>query len=382
VTEFRILQLCTAFPPGGVQRHILDVSAWLRARNWRVAFGGTPGAWMNEEIDPEFFSVDIASVAAYGGALPRRVVAAHATARRLRQILKQEHFDLIHTHDSAPALVAKLASFDMKIPIALTFHGAEPKRVREFGMIAKRCADHVLTPSRMSADELAEVSGIPREKIHATGLGVHQPPAMKDADILSLRRRFLGEGDTLIVSIARLAHQKAIDHLVAVAKRVHARHPGARFVIVGDGPQRREAETWIREAGLGGVVKLAGASNIAHLFLAASDIFFLPSRWESLPITIVEAFRASLPVVATDTGGVKELVDDSVGAVTPVGDIDALTERLSAFVSDKALRSACAAAAQKRSREDRFDPDAVNQKMADLYLEMISPARDQRRANG
>jgi len=368
----KILQLCTDFPPGGIQRHVLDIAAWLRERDWEVGFAGARGGWMNEEIDSEFHHLALDDVAVQGGRLPKRMVAAQREARRLRSILKSEQFDLVHAHETAPALVARLATIGMKTPIALTFHGAEPERVKEFGMIAKRCADYVLTPSRNSADELSRASGIPRDKIRATGLGVHKPPAMKDSEIAALRDQLLAGGDTLVISIARLAHQKAIDHLIAVAFRIHKEFPGARFVVVGDGPQKAEVERWISDAGLNGVVILAGRTNTPHIYLAAADIFFLPSRWESLPISIVEAFRAGLPVIATDTGGVSELVDGTVGHACKVGDIDALTMHLGELVGDCSKRSARAATALERSREDRFDPDAVNQKMADAYEYMIA----------
>ncbi|MEZ5922145.1 MAG: glycosyltransferase [Parvularculaceae bacterium] len=168
---------------------------------------------------------------------------------------------------------------------------------------------------------------------------------------------------------------KGIDHLVAVASRIHKEFPGARFVIVGDGSQRAEGGLWIREAGLEGVVILAGRSDAPHVYLAAADIFFLPSRWESLPISIVEAFRAGLPVIATDTGGVNELVDDSVGYVCKVGDITELTARLGELIRTPLRRSACATAALERSREERFDTDAVNLKLGQAYLEMIGQSR-------
>lgn len=381
MTMPRILQICTGFPPGGIQRHVLDVSRWLRTRDWHVAIAGSPGAWLDQSMDPHFFPLGLNEVAEAGGALPRRMFAAHAAATRLRVYLKREGFDLIHAHESAPALVAKLASVGLKIPVALTFHGAEPERIPQFAMIAKRCADHILTPSRMSADELSKAGGMSRDAIRVIGLGVHAPTPLGADETAALRRRLLDDGDTLVVTVARLAHQKAIDHLVAVAKKLQPAHPGLRFVVVGGGPQFAEAQEWIRNAGLNEVVTLAGRSDTPGHYLSAADIFFLPSRWESLPITIVEAFRAGLPVVATDTGGVRELVDDAVGAVAPVGDIDAMADALSRIVARRDHRANLADAALRRGRESRFDPDVVNEKMAAAYLEMIAAQDFGRTAN-
>lgn len=381
MTKPRVLQLCTRFPPGGIQRHVLDVSHWLRARGWHVAMAGTPGAWLDETMDPDFHPIGLGDVAEEGGTLPRRMIAAHKAATKLRACLKQERFDLVHAHESAPALVARLAAFGLQIPIAVTFHGAEPERIAQFSMIARRCADHILTPSHKSADDLAEYGRISRQSIRVIGLGVHAPTPIGASETAMLRRRLLNGGDTLVVTVARLAHQKAIDHLVAVAAKLRPTHPGLRFVVVGDGPQFAEAQEWIRSADLSQIVTLAGRSDTPHRYLSAADIFFLPSRWESLPITIVEAFRAGLPVIATDTGGVSELVDDAVGAVAPVGDIDALADALSRLVVRRDLRAILADAARHRGREARFDPDAVNEKMAAAYLEMIGSPKSLRAAN-
>ncbi|MEZ5922146.1 MAG: glycosyltransferase [Parvularculaceae bacterium] len=130
MTAPKILQICTNFPPGGIQRHVLDVGYWLRERNWCVGFAGSPGAWMDETKDTKFHNIALSDVAVEGGALPRRLLAAHGAARRLRAVLKQEQYDLIHAHESAPALVARLASFGLKTPIALTFRSREPGRVK------------------------------------------------------------------------------------------------------------------------------------------------------------------------------------------------------------------------------------------------------------
>src|SRR3990167_1755448 len=142
----RILQLCTRFPPGGIQRHVIDLTLGLRARGHHVAIAGTRGAWMNEEIDADFFHIDVHNVAAEGGPLPRRLWTALKSGLALRKILKAERIDIVHAHESAPALVAWVATRGLNIPVFVTFHGAEPERIGEFGRIAKATADLIVTP--------------------------------------------------------------------------------------------------------------------------------------------------------------------------------------------------------------------------------------------
>jgi len=374
----RILQLCTRFPPGGIQRHVIDLTRGIRGRGHHVAVAGTRGAWMNEEIDPDFFQIDVHNVAAEGGSLPRRLWTALKSGLALRKIIRREGIDIVHAHESAPALVAWVATRGLraankKVPVIVTFHGAEPERIGEFGRIARMTADLIVTPSHNSARDLIERGGVSASRVHVMGLGVQQKPRPPAAEVNALRRELLGkEGQKLIVTVARLAHQKGIDILVETAKRAIALDPTLRFVLVGNGPQREEADRWVREAGLEDRVRLIGHSDNAPLYLAAADLFFLPSRWESLPITIVEAFQQGTPVLATDTAGVVELVDSSVGQVVPIGDVNAMAHALIDLTRDPARLAGMSEAAIARAGEPRFSPPHVHEAFERLYAEILA----------
>lgn len=369
----RILQLCTRFPPGGIQRHVIDLTLGLRARDHDVTIAGTRGAWMNEDIDPDFHHIDVHNVAGEGGPVHRRLWMALKSGRALRKIIQQEQIELVHAHESAPALVAWAATRGLGIPLFVTFHGAEPERVAEFGRIARMTADLVVTPSHNSARDLRERGGVPDKKLKVMGLGIQQKPSPPSARTQILRRELLGvEGRKLIVTVARLTHQKAIDHLIEAARQALSTDPSLRFVIVGDGPQREQAGQWIAKSGVGDSIRFVGHSDNASLYMAAADLFFLPSRWESLPITIVEAFQQATPVLATDTAGVVELVDESVGRVVPIGDIDAMARALISLTSDNALLRDLSKAALARAQEERFSPPHVHAAFEALYAEALA----------
>lgn len=368
----RLLQLCTRFPPGGIQRHVIDLTLGLRARGQDVWIAGTRGAWMSEEIDPKFSHIDVHNVAGEGGSTLRRLWTALKSGLALRKVLKAERIQLVHAHESAPALVAWVATRGLGIPVLVTFHGAEPERIAEFGRIARTCADLIITPSHNSARDLIEQGGVPEGKVKVMGLGVQQKPRPPADAVEKLRAELLGaNGNTLIVTVARLAHQKAIDHLILAAKQALLVNPALRFVVVGDGPQREHAKTWLAEAGVRDTVRFIGHSDNAPLYMAAADLFFLPSRWESLPITIVEAFQQATPVLATDTAGVTELVDESVGAVVPIGDIEAMAAQLIALTSDKQRLANMSEAALARSQHERFSPPHVQAAFEALYAEWL-----------
>ena len=388
----RVLQLCTLYKPGGIQRHVIDLATGLCALGDEVWIAGTRGAWMNEEIDPRFCDIDVHNVAGEGGTAFRRLWTALKSGLALRKILKEEKIELVHAHESAPALVAWVATRGLrvissrmdssggseitakrKVPVLVTFHGAEPERIAEFGRIARMTADLVITPSHNSARDLIEQGGVPAARVKVMGLGVHQKPRPLVAEVEALRHNLLGsDGTRLVVTVARLAFQKGIDHLIDAAKLALAVDPGLRFVVVGDGPLRDDAEKWRVQAGVGDAVRFIGHSDNAPLYMAAADLFFLSSRWESLPITIVEAFQQGTPVLATDTAGVVELVDDSVGSVVPVGDVAAMARELNAITSDGDRLGRLAQAALDRAAEERFSPPHVHAAFDALYTDMLS----------
>jgi glycosyltransferase involved in cell wall biosynthesis len=372
----RLLQLCTHFEGGGISRHVIDLSDALRTQGHYVAIAGTRGKWMSEEIDADFFCIDLDNVAEGGGPIPRRLLAAVRGGMALRRVLKAQRIEMIHAHESAPALVARLATVGTGIPVYVTFHGAEPERIAQFGQIARFSADRVLTPSYNSARDLREIGGVPPDRVQVMGLGVRRKPDPAPERVSAIREELLGEnGRVLIVTIARLERQKGIDLLVEAARQSIVRDPGLRFVVVGDGPQRDEARGWAEKAGIADKLTFAGHSDEVQAYLAASDIFFLPSRWESLPISIVEAFQRGLPVVATDTAGVEELVDETVGRLVPVGDVDAMVAALAELAGDTALRARLSDAALHRSHEDRFSPAHVHASFEQLYREALGETK-------
>src|SRR6185369_14808832 len=171
---------------------------------------------------------------------------------------------------------------------------------------------------------------------------------------------------------ARLAHQKGIDVLVEVVRRIAARRKDVRFIVVGYGPLRDDVERWIAQAGVERFLTLIGYDDRPQEHLAAADLFVLTSRCEGLPVTIVEAFREGLPVVATDAGGVRELVDETVGRVVAIGDVDALTEAVDSICTDDALRARRAANARLRGGERRFSPSYAHGALERTYAEALS----------
>ncbi len=370
--DLSILLMCTTFGVGGITRHALELGTWLRAQGHTVFYAGTGGPWLNADLEPGFLELPTQDASGLGGNLTSRLASVGAGARKLRAWLKRNRVDVIHAHESAPAMFARLASLGMNIPVVATYHGSEPERVRQFGQIARRSADLVVSVSRRCGDELEIIGGVPAGKLQVIGLGVKPQPKVAAARVTALRRELLGPtGKFLAVTVARVTEQKGIDILVQVVRQVIARRPDIHFALVGDGPQTDEAKGWAAEAGVTANLHFVGRSEEPELYLQAADLFLLTSRWEALPFTIVEAFQSGLPAVATDCGGVAELIDATVGGVVPIGDVDAIAAAVLEIAGDDALRRSMAAAAAARSLEDRFSPAHVHRRIEQAYRALI-----------
>ena len=287
----------------------------------------------------------------------------------MRRWLARHPVDLIHVHESAPALVAKLASWGYGVPMVITYHGSDPARVPAFGRIARR-ADLVITPSHRSGDDLVARGGVAREKLQVIGLGIKPAPPEDAAEVAGLRAELLGDGTKLVVTVARIAHQKGIDVLIECVARMMVSHPQYRFVVIGEGPLEAEMLASARALGVLSHLRFAGRSERPFVYLRAADLMLLTSRWEALPISIVEAFQTGTPVGATDCSGVAELVDDAVGACVPKGDVTAICAAVQGVLEDDGLQKLKAAALQ-RSKEARFDPDVVNAWFEAVYRGLL-----------
>jgi glycosyltransferase involved in cell wall biosynthesis len=369
--RLHVLELGTQLGVGGITRHIVALRAWLQGQGHRVSLAGSPDVWVNEGNEADYINLPINRVAGGNGGLPRRLWALALATYKLRRWLKANPVDVMHAHDSAPALVANLARRGLNIPLIVTYHGSEPERIAGFGRIARGC-DLTVTPSYKSAEDLTDIGGVPADRLMVIGLGVNPPPPVTEAEVAARRQQLLGDGDRVILTLVRLSHQKGVDILIDCAARLLKTHPGWRFIVAGDGPDEAKLRALAAKKRVLPALSFIGRTSEPHLHLRAADLFLLTSRWEALPFTIVEAFQAACPSVCTACSGVVELIDDNVGQVVPIGDIPAICAAVEDVLSDESRRKAMADAALIRAAEDRFNPDWVHPQFEKLYYDLCA----------
>ena len=183
--------------------------------------------------------------------------------------------------------------------------------------------------------------------------------------------RFGVRSDSFVVaSLGRLSVQKGFDVLILAFKEVVRAFPKAVLLIGGDGSEKNKLEELVISLALEGHVKLLGNLDDVHALLEACDLYVNSSRWEGLPITLLEAMVHRLPIIATNVGGNVEVIQDGVtGVLVPSEDNVALQSAIMNVMSDDSLRHKIRSEAHKLFLSD-FTIDKHCEKLADFYLEI------------
>lgn len=304
---------------------------------------------------------------------------------RLWRTLRELKPDLVQTYnlgtlDFAP--VVKLAGVRRLVHAehgrdAADPGGDNPRHHRLRRWMARFIARYVAVSADLDV-WLTDRVRIPESKV------MHIPNGIDTANFTVVRnappsRRLLGDiappGTILIANVARLDKVKDQHGLLRAFKLLCGQSGeekvARRLIIVGHGPQRGDLERWIVELGLTESVHLLGNRDDVAALLAECDVFVLSSIAEGMPVTLMEAMAAGLPVVATDVGGVASVVENGVtGTLVPAGDPPALANALSAYIRDGALRRRHGDAGRARALA-RFDLDTMVGAYANLYDELL-----------
>ena len=276
----------------------------------------------------------------------------------LYRLFRAERPDLVHAHMPISGFLARLAARAAGVPrIAYTCHGFlfnQPgpwwRRAASLVMewIGGRVTDVFLTVSREEAGDAARL-GICK---HAVAVGNGRDPAVFRPDSaarLRVRESLGVAGDRVVVTaVSRLVRHKGYPELLAAMAGVDA-----ELWVVGERLASDHGEDMgphFARAGLGARLRLLGYRSDVAAILAASDVFVLPSHFEGLPMSVIEAMLCGLPVVATDIRGPREQVADGVtGLLVPAGDADALRGALVRLAGDAGLRGRMGHAGRARA---------------------------------
>jgi glycosyltransferase involved in cell wall biosynthesis len=179
-------------------------------------------------------------------------------------------------------------------------------------------------------------------------------------------------GQFTIGVAARLAPVKGISFLIGAVALLREKIPHLRLVIAGDGPERPKLETQVRASGLEKAVRFAGWIDDVAAELSSWDLYVQPSLAEGLGISVLEAMAAGIPVVASDVGGLKEVIDDgATGFLIPPRDTGTLATKIERLASDATLRAKMGEAARAHVIE-HFNLERESQAIRTAYEKLLA----------
>ena len=289
----------------------------------------------------------------------------------LARMLRSLQPDIFHAHLAwgLRCTHGLLAAFLARVPRVATqqlFVRSASRRTRCRQLAWSTIVDRYIAVSTAMAAELRRsVLRARNVRVVHNGIDIERFDRPSDR---ALRSTFTGGTDRrLVLTLARLHWQKGLRHLIAAAAEV----PQALFIVAGEGEERSRLEDDVTRLGLGHRFRFLGHRTDIPDLLAACDVVVLPSLFEGLPVSILEAMAARRPVVATAIEGSDEAVDDGVtGLLVPPADPCSLARAIRRVLGDPQLANRLAAASRDRV-EQQFSAEAMVSGVEHVYLELL-----------
>jgi len=286
--------------------------------------------------------------------------------KKINRVFKDFKPDVVHTHRYVMKYVI-LPTLYNKIPVRIhTVHNVADKELGKVNQQIQNFAYKYLNfkPVAISdrvKETIKQVYGLQDVSLIYNGIDVEKfaiNDYNRDSPYLEL------------IHVGRFLPQKNHDMLIEAFRMIASRHDKVKLKLVGDGELRSAIEDKVKKYGLDNRVEFLGIRKDIPAILAASDIFVMSSSWEGLPLTVLEAMSAGLPIVATAVGGIPDVVKDNGFLIENYRDVELFASKIEELILDKQLRLDMATLSRKLSR--RYDIKNTTREYQDLYLKMIT----------
>ncbi len=286
-----------------------------------------------------------------------------ALATRMAEVAEFYSLDLLHVHYAIPhsvsALLARqmLASRGRSLPFVTTLHGTDITLVGldpsylPITRFAIEQSDGVTAISSHLRDQTREAFGITSE-IEVIRNFVNCDVYVRKPDLVAaMRPRFAEPGEKLLVHLSNFRPVKRVTDVIEVFARITKAMP-ARLMLMGDGPDRSAVEHLALRYGVQDRIHFLGKQDNVHDLLPLADLMLMPSQMESFGLAALEAMACCVPAIATNVGGVPELIETGKnGLLFPVGDVESMAAAAIALLNDPARLEAMSRAARKTAQD-------------------------------
>ena len=356
-----------AHPLGGVQIHVRDLAAALQAQGHSPTVITSGSGPFIDDLRARQIPTVILKHLTY----PISPIHDVRALREIRTVLRELRPDLIAVHSAKAGILGRLAGRSLRIPVVLTAHGwtfgpgiptvqaAVYRRVeRLVGPFSTRIIAVSEFDRRLGLD--ARIVG--EDRLVTVHNGMPDVPPVLRADPSRTPVR--------MVMVARFGAQK--DHATLFRALAGLKDHPWDLDLIGDGPLMARTQSMAAALGIGSRVHFLGERMDVDHILARAQIGLLVTNWEGFPLSILEAMRAGLPVVASSVGGVAESVrDGDTGFLVPQGDVGLLRDRVNRLLLDPSLRARFGNSGRKRYEADFTLGNAVTKTLA-VYRDAIA----------
>lgn len=367
----RILYVITKSEIGGAQTHLMEVVRYMHYVGHNVLVVTGTAGWLTNELAT--IGVDYVILPD----LIREINPAKdiKTINSICHILEDKQPDIIHCHSSKAGIVGRIAGAIKNVPAVFTAHGwAFTSGISLAKRIIYVAIEHMMLGITRKVICVSEFDRqlAKRWFLHNYNrvVTVHNGIVDKAFNGNLVREYSL---PLKLISVARFSHPKKNMELIKAVEQINKLYSdNLQLNMVGDGPLLSEAQAYVTAHKLENEVHFLGSRTDVDDILNQNDIFCLISNYEGLPISIIEAMRAGMPIIASDVGGVNELVQDGVnGFLIPRGNISELVEKLKYILDHKELIKFMGEASRK-IYEEEYTADRMNQKILSVYNEVIA----------
>lgn len=358
----RVLYVITGLGVGGAERQVVDLANGMHKRGFDVAICYLTG------------SIDVApnaEIPCYGLGMTGHPLGVFAAMRKLRRIVRAFQPDVIHSHMVHANLLSRLLRLTLSVPrLICTAHNTnEGGRLRMAAYrLTDTLADLSTNVSREAVEAFVKMKAAPAHRMVAIHNGIDvEAFTVRPEKIAPLRQSLgLNAADRVLLAVGRLAPSKDYPNLLQAFAAVQADAPDLRLLIAGEGELRPQIEQLIHTLGLGANVTLLGIRrDVADLY-ALADVYVMSSAWEGFGLVVAEAMAAHRVVVATDCGGVKEVLG-GCGFLIPAQDSSALARGIRSALGLTQAQAEEMGRKARRHVERHYSLDTVLDKWQQVY---------------
>jgi glycosyltransferase involved in cell wall biosynthesis len=382
----RVLRVIARLNVGGPALHVSYLARGLAGRGYETTLvaGDVGRGEESMAFVAEQAGVDVVRLPGLSRELsPLRDLVATV---RLAGMIRRLRPDIVHTHTAKAGAVGRVAALlaGRRRPVVVhTFHGhvlrgyfgtAGSLLFRAIETVLGRFTDSLVAVSPEVRDELVSMGVAPASRFSVVRLGIELQPRVRCEDEPAALRHRYGIGpDRFVVGwFGRMTAVKRTEDLLDALAALRERGIDALLLLVGDGTDRERLEQLAHGRGLAKSCLFAGYQEDVAPWYAVCDAVVLTSANEGTPVTIIEALAAGRPVVATNVGGVRDVVDEGVsGFLVRSGDTHAIAERLEMLARDPERRSAMGEAGRTRVLE-RYAVSRLVDDVDALYRDLLA----------